>query len=143
MRTRAGFTLIELLVVVFIITILATIVGVKLAGAPHKARVAVAVAQIKNFKSSLRLYKMQHGAVPTQAQGLKALCEKPVLPPVPDQYPDDGYMDSRNLPLDPWDRDYVYLVPGPDGSEFDIISYGADGEPGGEDENVDIRCSDM
>jgi general secretion pathway protein G len=143
MKTKSAFTLIELLVVVFIITILATIVGVKLAGAPHKARVAVATAQIRNFKLSLRHYKMQHGVIPTQAQGLRALCEKPVIPPVPAQYPDDGYMDSRNLPVDPWNRDYVYLVPGPEGEAFDIISYGADGEPGGDGENADILCSDM
>jgi general secretion pathway protein G len=69
---------------------------------------------------------------------LAALCEKPVRPPVPQKYLDGGYLESRQVPPDPWGRPYVFLAPGPDGEAFEIISYGADGEPGGEGENADI-----
>ncbi len=135
---RDGFTLLELLVVVLIITILGAIVGVQLADEPHKARVAAAQAQIANFKLALNRYRMDNGWLPTQEQGLTALCERPAVDPVPKQYPESGYMESRTLPSDPWGVPYIYLVPGRDRQAFEVISYGADGEPGGEGKGADI-----
>jgi len=140
---RSGFTLIEILVVVLIITILATIVGVSVVKEPGRARVAAARAQIKVFGTALQLYRMDNGALPTQAQGLKALVEKPALAPVPPAYRSEGYLESRNLPADPWGNPYVYLVPGAKSAPYEIITYGADGEPGGEDEAADIASSDL
>ena len=111
-RTHSAFTLIEILVVVLIISILAGIVGVGVLRHQGEAKVTAATIQIKNFKSALQLYRMEQNQVPTQQQGLNALCVKPTLAPVPDKYPEDGYLDSRKLPKDPWNRDYLYLAPG-------------------------------
>ena len=143
MRTTAGFTLLEILVVVMIITILATIVGLNLAKEPGKARIAKAKATIGILKTALQRYRMDHGRLPTQEQGLQALCAKPERPPVPEQYPEGGYLDSREMPLDPWKHEYVYLCPGPSGEAFLIVSYGADGEQGGTGEDADITSNDL
>ena len=143
MNCRSGFTLVELLVVVLIISILATYVGINVVKEPGKARHTAAVTQIKTLKTALDLYRMEHGNLPTAEQGLMALVEKPTLPPVPDTYPADGYLQSRKLPRDPWNHDYVYLVPGSHGESCEIISYGADGQAGGEGENADISSSDF
>jgi len=142
-RDRMGFTLLEILVVVMIITILATIVGISVAKRPGEARVMAATVQIKTFRTALQLYQMKHGCLPTQEQGLKALCEKPTTPPIPDSYPEGGYLESKKLPKDPWGRDYIYIVPGSKGDPYEIISYGSDGEPAGEGDAADISTSDM
>ena len=142
-KQNAGFTLLEILVVVMIIAILATIVGVKVIPSLGKAKRAAAFAQIVNMKSALKQYRLDTGVYPTQEQGLFALCEIPTRPPVPAKYQDGGYLDSRKVPVDPWNRDYIYLVPGPTGEPFLIISYGSDGEPGGEGEDADISSADQ
>ena len=143
MKRNAGFTLIELLVVVAIITILATVVGVNVAKRPGQARAAAAHSQVANFRTAIQLYKMDSALIPSQGQGLAALCQKPTRQPVPTRYPADGYLESRNLPADPWGNEYVYMVPGPDGAAYEIVSYGADGEPGGEGEAADISSAGM
>lgn len=140
---ECGFTLLEILVVVLIITILATIVGVRVANRPDEARVAAARAQIAGLKTALRLYRMDNGRLPTQQQGLHALCERPQVEPRPRAYREDGYLDSHRVPDDPWGKPYVYLVPGRLGDPFEIISYGADGEPGGEGVEADISSADL
>jgi general secretion pathway protein G len=138
---RAGFTLLEILVVVLIITILATIVGVNVAREPGKAKAAAAKAQIVTLRTALQMYRMEQGGYPTQEQGLNALCEKPAARPVPERYPEGGYLETRALPLDPWKHGYVYLVPGPNGEPYEIVSYGADGQPGGTGEAADISSA--
>lgn len=143
MKHRSGFTLLEILVVVLIVTILATLVGINVAREPGRARAAKATAQIATFRTALQLYHMDNGIYPTMRQGLQALCERPAVPSIPRDYREGGYLESRNLPKDPWSNDYVYLVPGPDGQPYDIVSYGADGQPGGEGEDADIRGSEM
>jgi general secretion pathway protein G len=143
MKRKSGFTLLEILVVVLIITILATIVGVNVAKRPGEARVAAAKAQIEAFRTALDLYRMDQGHFPTQEQGLKALCEKPTLPPVPEKYPDEPYLRSAKLPRDPWGHEYVYLVPGSKGEKYEIITYGSDGEQRGQGDAADISSSDM
>ena len=143
MNGNKGFTLVELLVVVLIIAILATYVGINIAREPGRARSTAAVAQIKTLKSALEVYRLEQGRIPTQQQGLKALCEKPVLAPVPVTYPPDGYLDSLKLPADPWGHEYAYFVPGPRGTTYDIVSYGADGQEGGEGENADLFGSEL
>jgi len=143
MNRRAGFTLLEILVVVMIITILATIVGVSVSRRPGETRMMAAKVQIEAFRTALDLYRMDQGMFPSQEQGLKALCEKPTISPIPDKYPDEPYLRSRKVPLDPWKHDYVYLVPGSKGEKYEIISYGADGEQGGEGEKADISSEDL
>jgi len=140
-RTKAGFTLLEILVVVLIITILATVVGVNVAHRPGEARQAAAQAQVGNFKTALQMYRMDNGHYPSQRQGLWALCVPSDDDPRPTTFPEGGYLDSPRLPQDPWKHDYVYLLPGPPGFAYEIVSYGADGEPDGEGEDADISSA--
>ena len=140
---KAGFTLLEILVVVLIITILASIVAVKVIPRLGESKVAAAKAQMSNFDTALDLYRLDNGCYPTQEQGLEALCEKPKIPPLPVKYSDEGYLKKKMLPLDPWGHEYVYLVPGAEGEPYEIISYGSDGEPGGEKEAADISSAKL
>jgi general secretion pathway protein G len=141
--SKAGFTLMEILVSLLIVTILATIIGVNVLHKPGEARVAAARIQVKALQTALQMYKSEQGHFPTQEQGLEALCVKPTSPPVPEQYPEGGYLESRRLPLDPWKRDYIFLVPGRHDEPYEIITYGGDGEEGGTAESADISSSDL
>ena len=141
--SKSGFTLIEILVVVLIISILAGVVGISVLRHPGEAKVTAVKLQIKTFKSALQLYRMEQNNYPTQDQGLKALCVKPMTPPVPEKYPAEGYLESSKLPKDPWDHDYIYLVPGRNQESYEIISYGRDGEPGGKGDAADISSSEL
>jgi general secretion pathway protein G len=140
-RYRGGFTLIELLVVILIITILGAVVGVKLAGKPHEARRAAALAQLENLRTALKLYHMDNGVYPAQRQGLQALVEASSMDPRPRRFPEGGYLDRRELPRDPWGNAYVYLIPGTSGETYEILSYGRDGRPGGDGEDSDISSA--
>ncbi|HOW97971.1 MAG TPA: type II secretion system major pseudopilin GspG [Kiritimatiellia bacterium] len=142
-RRTAGFTLIEILVVVLIITILAGIVGVNILHKPGEARVSAARMQLQQLKTAVQLYRAEQGAVPTQEQGLEALVSKTTREPIPQNYPEGGYLDSRKVPLDPWSHDYIYLAPGRRNESFEILSYGSDGEPGGGGEAGDLTSSDL
>lgn len=138
MNKRSGFTLIEILIAMTIIGILSGVVGLSVAGHLRKAKQEAARAQIKTFQTALQMYKAAHAQVPTMSQGLEALCGAPVVPPVPRDYPPEGYLESRNLPGDPWGNPFVYLVPGRKGEPYEILSYGADGDEGGVGEAADI-----
>ncbi len=140
---RSGFTLLEMLMVVLIISILAAFVGVKVLNKDDVAKAAAAKAQLASLRSALQLYKMQNGNFPTQEQGLDALCKRPEKPPLPSSYPQGGYLDSSIMPKDPWKHDYVYMVPGLNGDPFDVMTYGSDGEPGGEGAAADISSSNL
>ena len=140
---QGGFTLIELLVVVLIITILGAVVGVNLADKPHQARHAAVVAQLQNFRQALKFYQMDNGAYPTQRQGLQALVAPSPLEPQPGRFPANGYLERRDVPLDPWHNPYVYLIPGSGGEPYEVLSYGADGQPGGTDKAADISTSTL
>ena len=142
-RHSYGFTLIEILVVLLIISVIAGIVGVNVMRHPGEARVKAAKLQILNFKNALKLYQIEQHQFPTQNQGLDALCKQPSIPPVPNEYPENGYLDNRKLPKDPWNHDYIYLVPGRNNEPYEIISYGSDGEPGGTGNALDISSSDL
>ncbi len=140
---HAGFTLIEILVVILIITVLASIVSLNLMRKPGEARVAAAKMQIKQLQTALHVYRTEQGRLPTQAQGLEALVKKPTIEPIPPRYPVEGYLENRSLPRDPWGNEYIYLQPGRNGETFEIISYGADGEPGGTAEAGDITSAHL
>lgn len=135
-RTQRGFTLIEVMVVVVILGILAGLVVPRLLDRPEEARRTKAVMQIKSIEEALALYKLDNGIFPTTNQGLQALVEKPEKGRIPIKYREGGYLDK--IPSDPWNNDYVYLSPGLNG-DYDLISYGADGESGGEGNDADIK----
>lgn len=138
---KVGFTLVELLVALAILTVLVSVVSVSILSQPGEAKVTAAKAQMRTLKLALSIYKTDTGTFPTQAQGLQALVQKPTVPPIPDQYRSEGYLDSLRVPLDPWKNPYIYLIPGRNGEPFEILSYGSDGEPGGIDNDEDLSSS--
>ena len=132
-RKQRGFTLIELMVVLAIIGILAALVVPSVLGRADDARVTAARTDVGNLAQALKLYKLDNQRFPTAEQGLQALVTKPSAEPVPANW--KSYLD--NLPADPWGRPYQYLNPGLKG-EVDVMSWGADGQSGGEGVNADI-----
>jgi len=132
---QSGFTLIEVMVVVAILAILAAVVVPRVMDEPAKARRAKAQQDIRAIESALDLYKLDNYRYPTTEQGLEALVSPPASGPEPENYKEGGYL--RKLPEDPWGNPYRYVHPGEHG-EFDVYSLGADGAPGGSDENADI-----
>jgi general secretion pathway protein G len=132
LRDPEGFTLIELLVVMIIIGLLASLVGPRLFGKVDKAKQQTAQAQIELFSSGLASFRLDVGRFPAEEEGLQSLREKP---PGLDKW--DGPYLSKEIPKDPWNNDYVYKCPGEHGP-YDLISYGMDGSPGGEDNDLDI-----
>ena len=128
-----GFTLIELLVVVVIIGLLAGFVAPRYFGQVGKSEVNVARAQIDALEKALDQYRLDTGRYPTAEMGLKALVDKPANEPKW-----AGPYLRKAVPLDPWGKPYVYRIPGEKGGEFDLVSYGRDGQPGGSDEAADI-----
>jgi len=133
-----GFTLIDLMVVIIILGVLAMWVAPKIMGRPGEARQVKALLDIQNLETALKLYKLDTGMYPTTEQSLQALVEKPETGNVPKKWKDGGYLEKSRVPKDPWGNEFIYLSPGLKG-DFDIISYGLDGVPGGEKENKDIN----
>ena len=129
-RGERGFTLIELMVVIVILSILAGLIVPRIMGRPEEARQAKARIQIESLETALKLYRLDNGSYPTTDQGLQALVETPEAGELARNWREGGYLEKGRVPRDPWDNEYVYLSPGTQG-EYDIISYGADGEPGG------------
>ena len=132
-RRRAGVTLIEMLVVVTIIALFAALVAPRMLRKSDTARVTLAHAQINSFMTALGSYKLDTGLFPSTEEGLQALRAQPANL---SQW--QGPYLPQEIPVDPWGRPYVYKFPGEHGDEPDIISYGADGQPGGDGINADI-----
>ena len=131
MSRNAGFTLVELLVVLVILGLLAGLAGPRILNYLFTSKKQAAELQIHSYRNSLDLFRLDVSRYPTTQEGLNALKERP-----------DGadrwngpYMGE--VPKDPWDNDYVYKSPGDDG-DYDLLSLGADGLPGGEGDNADI-----
>lgn len=128
-RARAGFTLIELMVVIVILGMLVALVGPRLIGQTDKAKVQTARTQIANFAMALKLYKLEFGSYPKSGEGLKALVENGK----------ENFLEQDAVPDDPWGNPYLYTAPGSSGHDFEIVSYGEDGSPGGSDYAQDIE----
>jgi len=135
-KNQKGFTLIEILVVVVILGILAAVVVPNFLDKPDEAKVTKAKIDMKAIDSALAMFKLHNGFFPTTEQGLEALTTKPTTGRIPTKFQDGGYL--KKTPLDPWGNAYVYLAPGVH-DRYDLISYGADGESGGEGFNADIN----
>lgn len=136
MRKRhSGFTLIEVMIVIVILGVLAALIVPKVMGRPDEARMAAAKQDIFTIMQSLKLYKLDNRRYPTTEQGLAALVQKPSQAPLPQNWSAGGYLER--LPNDPWGQPYQYLNPGLHG-EIDVMSFGADGQPGGQGVDADI-----
>jgi general secretion pathway protein G len=132
-RLEAGVTLIEMLVVVTIIALFAALVAPRLLQKADAAKVTATQAQINGFMTALGTYRLDTSTYPSNEMGLQALRIRPQnLPNWAGPYL------PKEIPNDPWGRPYMYKYPGEHGDEPDIISYGADGQPGGEGINGDI-----
>ncbi|VEN72562.1 pseudopilin, cryptic, general secretion pathway [Candidatus Desulfarcum epimagneticum] len=136
---EAGFTLIEIMVVVIILGLLAAFVAPKLMGRPEQARRTKAKIQIAGLETALKLYRLDNGAYPSTDPGLRALTgaggsesETAV-----------SYLEKNKVPKDPWGNEFVYRSPGVENREYEIVSYGPDGAPGGEGKNADINSWDI
>lgn len=134
-RSQSGFTLIEIMVVVIIIGLLAAVVVPQIFGRVDDARIAKAKQDIAAMETALTLFKLDNFRYPTTEQGLNALVQKPADPDIRN-WRQGGYL--KRLNKDPWGNDYQYVYPGTRGREYDLFSFGADGQPGGEGVDADI-----
>jgi general secretion pathway protein G len=130
-----GFTLIEIMVVMVILALLATLVVPKVLSQLDKARVDKAKSDIRGYETALNMYRLDNFKYPTTDQGLEALVKKPTDPTIRNWRP-GGYLPK--LSKDPWATEYQYISPGTHGLEFDLFSYGADQQSGGEGYDADI-----
>ena len=134
-KRERGFTLVELMVVIVIIGLLTTIVVINVMPSQQKAMSKKAEADIALLEQALEMYRLDNLVYPVQTDGLRALVQPPAGLAQPDRYRPGGYV--KRLPDDPWGRPYLYANPGRNGT-FDVYSFGADGQEGGEGENADI-----
>jgi len=131
-RAPQGFTLLELLVVMVIIGLLAAYVGPRYFAQIGKSEQGAAKAQIEALAKALDTYRLDTGSYPSADKGLNALMVKPA-----DEPKWQGPYLQKSVPMDPWGKPYIYRPPSA-GSDFDLISYGKDGQPGGDAENADV-----
>ncbi|MBE0590809.1 MAG: type II secretion system major pseudopilin GspG [Gemmatimonadales bacterium] len=136
-HSESGLTLIEILVVIIVLGLLAGLVAPQIIGRVSEARGATARTQIELLGVALDNYRLDNGRYPTTAQGLEALRTKPTDEPEPRNW--RGPYLRKDVPLDPWDRPYIYRSPGTENPQaYDLLTLGADGVPGGEDEDADV-----
>ena len=131
--SNTGFTLIELMIVVVILGLLATIIMPKILDRPEQARRMKAKVDIRGIESALALFKTDTGRFPTTSEGLDVLVSNQGIK----GYNADGYLDK--VPSDPWGTKYVYISPGVNSRDYDLKSYGQDGESGGAEDSADIE----
>jgi general secretion pathway protein G len=130
-----GFTLIEIMVVVIIIGLLAAVIVPQVVSKVDEARVAKAKEDVQALETALTMFRLDNSKYPTTDQGLQALVQQPADPTIKNWRP-GGYI--QHISKDPWGNPYQYAYPGTHGREYDLYSFGADGQPGGDGINADI-----
>ena len=138
-RARKGFTMIELVAMLIIIGLLATVVGNNVIGKIEKAKVTTTKASLKTLQSAVNQFKMDTGRYPEEEEGLSALIEEPSDAVC---WQPEGYLDTTDIPKDGWGHDFYYELNPASNKPFVIISYGKDGEEGGEDNDADLYSTD-
>lgn len=138
-RRRKGFTMVELMAVIVILGLLAAVVVKNFMGQTEKARVTTTKANLRQLDEAVLQFKMDTGQYPTEEEGLESL--------IGDHsdiqgYAEGGYLRTTNLPRDGWGNDFLYVRYPESGQPYEILSYGADGEPEGEGYNADLRSTD-
>ncbi len=133
-----GLTLIEVVVVIIVLGLLAGLVGPQIIGRVSEAKSSTARTQVELFSVALDNYRLDNSRYPTTEQGLQALRERPMRDPAPRNW--RGPYLRKEIPLDPWGQPYIYKSPGDENpSSYDLFTLGRDGQPGGEDEDADIK----
>lgn len=138
-RNQRGFTLIEIMVVMVILGLLVAVVAPNIMGRSDQAKVTIAKTQMRNVANALDMYRLDNSHYPSTQQGLEALVERPSGSPEPKSWNPDGYLDA--VPEDPWGNQYQYINLG--SSDYDLFSYGSDGNEGGEGDAADISVEDL
>ena len=138
-KMQSGFTMVELMAMLIIIGLLATLVVTKVATKIDQARVTTTQANLKILHSAVNQFKMDTSRFPTEEDGLMELIEQPSDV---ENYEPGGYLETTELPKDGWGNDFYYQLYPESGKPFVIISYGADGEEGGEDYDADLYSTD-
>ena len=132
--------MIELVAMLIIIGLLAAVVGKNVMGKIEKAKVTTTKASLKILHSAVNQFKMDMGRYPTEEEGLLELIEEPS--DAEEGWEPGGYLETTEVPLDGWKNEFFYELDPPSGKPFVIISYGADGEEGGEGYDADLHSTD-
>lgn len=138
-KIKSGFTLVEIMAVIIIIGLLAAVAAVNFLGQTDKARVATTKANLKTLHHAVAQFKMDTNRFPTEDEGLEVLVEAPMDI---EHYEPGGYLDSTEIPQDAWDNEFIYQRYPESGKPYVVISYGADGEEGGEEYDTDLYSTD-
>ena len=139
MNLRKGFTFVELMAVIVILGLLAAFVARNFMGQTEKARVTTTKANLRQLDEAVLSFKMDTGRYPTEEEGLGALIEPPMDI---ENYPPGGYLRTTELPRDGWGNEFIYVQYPESGQAYEIVSYGADGEEGGEGYDADLSSTD-
>ena len=134
-ESQKGMSLIEILIAITLIALMGTFIAGKVFDQLHEGKVKTATIQMKAFESQLKEFRRKCYFYPTSDQGLDALINKPSGGRECKNYPNGGFIEGGEIPLDPWENEYVYTS---DGKTVNIVSYGEDGIEGGEENEADI-----
>jgi len=138
-NVKSGFTMVELMAVLIIIGLLGTLVATKVVSNIDRARVTTTKSNLKELHRMVNQFKLDTGRFPTEEEELYALIEEPSDV---EGYQPGGYLETTDVPLDGWKREFIYELYPESGKAFVIISYGADGEEGGEGYDTDLYSTD-
>lgn len=138
-KNRSAFTLVEIMAVVIIIGLLAAVAAKNFMGQTDRARVKTTQATLKVLQEQIMMFKLDTGRYPTEEEGLKALIEQPSDV---ENWEPAGYLQSTTVPKDAWNNEFVYQLNPESGKPFVVISYGADGQEGGEGYDADLFSTD-